>query len=76
MVLGDVEETLTTTETDEETLETIIKVRWPVAGAVWAHRMCAALTPCPFSQKTKRNMAMLYVRGDTVILVSPPLRTA
>jgi hypothetical protein len=26
-------------------------------------------------QKVKRNMEMLFVRGDTVILVSPPLRT-
>lgn len=25
---------------------------------------------------TKRNIAMLFVRGDGVILVSPPIRTA
>ena len=49
-VLGEVEETLTMTETDEETDEVIV-------------------------QTTKRNIDMLFVRGDVVILVSPPLRT-
>merc|ERR1712043_46146 len=46
MVLGDVEETVTTMEIDEETYKT-----------------------------TKRNNPMLFVRGDGVILVSPPMRT-
>lgn len=50
LVLGEVEETLTMTETDEETDEVIV-------------------------QTTKRNIDMLFVRGDVVILVSPPLRT-
>ena len=27
-----------------------------------------------FQQTTKRNIPMLFVRGDGVILVSPPLR--
>ena len=49
MVLGDVEETVTTIEIDEETYEEIYK-------------------------QTKRNIPMLFVRGDGVILVSPPLR--
>ena len=49
-VLGEVEETLTMTETDEETDEVTV-------------------------QTTKRNIDMLFVRGDVVILVSPPLRT-
>ena len=49
MVLGDVEETVTTVEIDEETFEEIYK-------------------------QTKRNIQMLFVRGDGVILVSPPLR--
>lgn len=31
---------------------------------------------CLFFQSTKRNIAMLFVRGDGVILVSPPMRTA
>jgi small nuclear ribonucleoprotein (snRNP)-like protein len=34
MVLGDVEETVTTTEVDEETAETIVKVRRGVAVIV------------------------------------------
>ncbi|PIK62817.1 putative U6 snRNA-associated Sm-like protein LSm3 [Apostichopus japonicus] len=49
MVLGDVEETVTTVEIDEETYEEIYK-------------------------STRRNIPMLFVRGDGVILVSPPLR--
>ena len=50
MILGDVEETVTNLEIDEETYEEIYK-------------------------QTKRNIAMLFVRGDGVILVSPPMRT-
>ncbi|CAL1527029.1 unnamed protein product [Lymnaea stagnalis] len=51
MILGDVEETVTSSEIDEETYEEIFKT-------------------------TKRSIAMLFVRGDGVILVSPPMRTA
>lgn len=50
MILGNVEETVSTVETDGETYEEIIKTN-------------------------KRKMAMLFVRGDCVILISPPLRT-
>ncbi|XP_041459938.1 U6 snRNA-associated Sm-like protein LSm3 [Lytechinus pictus] len=50
MILGDVEETVTTMEIDEETYEEIYK-------------------------STKRSIQMLFVRGDGVILVSPPLRS-
>jgi U6 snRNA-associated Sm-like protein LSm3 len=50
MVLGDVEETHTVVEIDEETFEEIIK---PV----------------------KRKVDMLFVRGDGVILVAPPVRS-
>ena len=50
MILGDVEETLTTHEIDEETDEEIVK-------------------------KATRTVGMLFVRGDVVVLVSPPLRT-
>lgn len=50
MVLGDVEETITTYDIDTETYEEIIKT-------------------------SKRQVDMLFVRGDGVILVSPPLRT-
>ncbi|PRD26842.1 UNVERIFIED_CONTAM: Lsm3 [Trichonephila clavipes] len=49
MVLGDVEETVTTVEIDEETYEEVYKT-------------------------TKRTVPMLFVRGDGVILVSPPIR--
>lgn len=51
MVLGDVQETVTTTEIDEETFEEIVKT-------------------------SSRTVPMLFVRGDGVILVAPPLRTA
>lgn len=50
MILGDVEETVTTNEIDEETDEEIVK-------------------------KATRKVGMLFVRGDIVVLVSPPLRT-
>ena len=51
MVLGEVEESVTSKEVDEETEEEIIHT-------------------------SKRNIEMLFVRGDVVILVSPPIRTA
>merc|ERR1711957_924826 len=47
MVLGDVEETVTTNEIDKETDEEIVK-------------------------KATRSVGMLFVRGDIVVLVSPP----
>ncbi|CAD5218501.1 unnamed protein product [Bursaphelenchus okinawaensis] len=47
MILSDVEETVTTIETDEESYEEIYKT-------------------------AKRQISMLFVRGDSVILVSPP----
>lgn len=49
MILGEVEETVTTTEVDVETDEEIVK-------------------------KQTRKVGMLFVRGDIVVLVSPPLR--
>lgn len=49
MVLGDVEETVTSTEVDPETDEEIVK-------------------------KHIRKVGMLFVRGDIIVLVSPPLR--
>uniref|UniRef100_A0A8C6W6R4 U6 snRNA-associated Sm-like protein LSm3 n=1 Tax=Nannospalax galili TaxID=1026970 RepID=A0A8C6W6R4_NANGA len=49
MILGDVEETLTTIEIDEETYEEMYK-------------------------STKWNIPMLFVQGDGVVLVAPPLR--
>ncbi|KAL1920267.1 uncharacterized protein VTP21DRAFT_1413 [Calcarisporiella thermophila] len=49
MVLGDVEETITIAEINEETMEEIVRTE-------------------------KRTSEMLFVRGDSVILVSPPSR--
>ncbi|XP_022766276.1 sm-like protein LSM3A [Durio zibethinus] len=51
MILGDVEEIVTTVEIDDETYEEIVRA-------------------------TRRMVPFLFVRGDGVILVSPPLRTA
>ncbi|KAL9311978.1 putative U6 snRNA-associated Sm-like protein Lsm3 [Arabidopsis thaliana] len=59
MILGDVEETITTVEIDDETYEEIVRVKDTVR-----------------EQTTKRTIEFLFVRGDGVILVSPPLRTA
>ncbi|KAF8055711.1 Sm-like protein LSM3B [Hirschfeldia incana] len=50
MILGDVEEVITTVEIDDETYEEIVRT-------------------------SKRKIPFLFVRGDGVILVSPPLRT-
>ncbi|GFQ05014.1 sm-like protein lsm3a [Phtheirospermum japonicum] len=51
MILGDVQEIITTMEIDDETYEEIART-------------------------TKRTVPFLFVRGDVIILVSPPLRTA
>ena len=51
MILGDVEETVTSVEIDEETFEEVYRT-------------------------TKRSIPMLFVRGDGVILVSPPMRSS
>lgn len=50
MILGEVEEIVTSTEIDDETDEEIVR-------------------------KQTRKVGMLFVRGDIVVLVSPPLRT-
>lgn len=51
MILGNVEETVTSEQVDPETSEQILST-------------------------SKRQIPMLFVRGDGVILVSPPLRTS
>merc|ERR1711997_1430062 len=51
MILGDVEETLTTVTVDEDTFEEMYK-------------------------QQKRHIPMLFVRGDGVILISPPSRVS
>ncbi|KAI9145903.1 hypothetical protein BKA69DRAFT_1046187 [Paraphysoderma sedebokerense] len=50
LVLGDVEETITIVDINEDTYEEIVRT-------------------------VKRTSEMLFVRGDGVILVSPPSRT-
>ena len=49
LVLGDVEETITQVDIDDETYEEIV-------------------------QTSKRSYPYLFVRGDVIILLSPPLR--
>ena len=51
LVLGDVEESITTVVIDPTTEEEV-------------------------AQTTARKAEMLFVRGDVIILISPPLRTA
>jgi U6 snRNA-associated Sm-like protein LSm3 len=49
MILGEVEETVTTMELDDETMEELVR-------------------------QQKRQIPYLFVRGDGIILISPPLR--
>lgn len=88
MILGEVEETITTVEVDDETYEEIIKVSASYTMHKQHIRMLSDLPaprnrvqehtgPSKFSvhvQTTKRAVPFLFVRGDGVILVSPPLR--
>ena len=124
MILGDVEEVITTVEVDDETYEEIMKVRAVYLRAVTTSRFLrsrsrrrgrstwrvlldastdrdrfrffrprfrvrvfaksredARRTDARFPpfhsrrQQTKRAVKYLFVRGDAVTLVSPPLRT-
>ena len=82
MVLGDVEETITLVELDPETQEQVIKVRDRAGAAARrerpAQRSLQEASPNPrlaAAQTKKRNVDMLFVRGDGVILVSPPVRS-
>lgn len=49
MILGEVEETVTSVEVDDETYEEIVRTQ-------------------------KRNIPYLFIRGDGIILISPPVR--
>ena len=51
LVLGVVEETITTTHVNADTLEEIVHT-------------------------DKRSVDLLFVRGDAIILIAPPIRTA
>ncbi|DBA85488.1 TPA: Sm-like protein lsm3a [Trebouxia sp. C0005] len=75
MILGDVEETITSIEIDDETYEEIVK-----AGFFVHMQCCGNLMQHPSQcqvvlQTNKRMVPYLFVRGDGVILVSPPLRS-
>ena len=92
MILGEVEETVTVIEIDEETYE---EVRHTSTISPFHHftiapfhhctiapgaplHYCTRCTIAPLHQvyrSTKRSIPMLFVRGDGVILVSPPMRT-
>ena len=82
MVLSEVEETVTTVEVDEETCEEVIKVGTAAALIRPPRPRCSLasdLQPsprfvCPPPQSSSREIPMIYVRGDGVILVAPPLR--
>lgn len=91
MILGEVEETVTTVEIDEETYEELYKVHYQKLNklkmtsifkdyiGIWRSLRLKSLhvnsEQNTIFQSTKRNIPMLFVRGDGVILVSPPMRT-
>jgi hypothetical protein len=79
MLLGEVEETHTEREVDEETNEEHIVVRALRPGCSVARTCGCAACARPdawYAQTKKRKMPMLFVRGDVVILVAPPVRTS
>ena len=73
MILGDVEETITSIEIDDETYEEIVKARYLLDK----HPCCCSSSANHLNvlQTNKRMVPYLFVRGDGVILVSPPLRS-
>ena len=75
MVLGDVEETITTIEIDPQTLEELIKVRLASRTLIKHAFRSIIYRLCRIVQTSKRSLDLLFVRGDAVILVSPPPRT-
>ncbi|KAK9216356.1 hypothetical protein WN944_008365 [Citrus x changshan-huyou] len=84
MILGDVEEVVTTVEIDDETYEEIVRrLLEAYEGQGFQHCLGKQILFAePFHmlnfviQTTRRTVPFLFVRGDGVILVSPPLRTA
>ncbi|KAH9691701.1 U6 snRNA-associated Sm-like protein LSm3 [Citrus sinensis] len=69
MILGDVEEVVTTVEIDDETYEEIVRRLLEAYEGQGFQHFSIVWT-------TRRTVPFLFVRGDGVILVSPPLRTA
>ncbi|KAL0825982.1 hypothetical protein Bca101_049659 [Brassica carinata] len=85
MILGDVEEVITTVEIDDETYEEIVREcllavtsthKFQVNESVYYIYSTALIERLltKIESTTKRNIQFLFVRGDGVILVSPPLR--
>ena len=70
MVLADAEETHTSTELDAAG-HALQKVRH-TPPCEW----CEVVFQNVWVQQEKRNFPMLFLRGDNVILVTPPIRTA
>lgn len=83
MILGDVEEIITTVEIDDETYDGIIKVRRASCLASVGRRDRQFLFALPLTvtcsslslQVQKKHVPFLFVRGDGVVLVSPPIRS-
>ena len=65
MILGEVEETVTSIEIDEETYEELYKVIILLNNIYLVNKLNCFLI---FFQPTKRSIPMLFVRGDGVIL--------
>lgn len=74
IVLGGVEETIVTKEVDPETEEVFSKVGPPPFARSRTWR--TGTPPTATAQTSSRTFDMLFVRGDVIILISPPLRTA
>ena len=71
LILGDVEETIFVVDVPEdggaETVRVCLSSRSRPLS--WPTRRCAHLLAYSFPQTVKRNSEMLFVRGDSVILV-------
>ena len=76
MILGSVEETITIVEYDEDTCEEHVKVLIESSLFTPFPRYFESGHDVSFWQTVKKTVEMLYVRGDGVILISPPLRTS
>ena len=86
MILGEVEETVSYYEVDDETYEEMLKVRHVMSKKITFQSSSLELTNKPpfdhhhlnVLKKKKKNetrtIPFLFVRGDVVILISPSLR--
>lgn len=74
MVLSEVEEQISILELDEATNQEKIKVGSGVFAVHTSIRCLMLMLPSNL-QTIKKQYEMLFVRGDGVVLVSPPSRT-